>query len=404
MSLSSQQYADLADDSYNIPPPTGKEVEIEGVTYKILEHTDQPSGYQGTIYQRVDTRDIVVAHRGTEQILKDGALADGGMVLARTNLQEADAIELTRYALEFAKQKGERSGHIPEVTVTGHSLGGTLAQITAHRFHLRGETFNAYGAVSLGYRIPEGGDRILNHVMAGDVVSGASHHYGQVRMYAKPEEVTSLQIGGYDNTRNPFDMRHPLVAASLSATVAASHNMHNFTNLDGDKKADLSVLGDPKAQRMAEQFGPMFDKYRRDVYVLRGGISLGASLARNVDGVLDEANHRLGSPLPLGHGLPPASDPGHPAAHAQSPSSTNKLLNQLDRMLAAVQTGDWDEFRKGTQTLANGEAGHAMRTEAIATVDRQEQQASQQAEQLQAAQRQAMQQENPVMRHGPRMH
>jgi putative lipase involved disintegration of autophagic bodies len=41
----------------------------------------------------------------------------------------------------------------PQVTVTGHSLGGALAQITSHHFNVKGETFNAYGAVSLSYRI-----------------------------------------------------------------------------------------------------------------------------------------------------------------------------------------------------------------------------------------------------------
>src|SRR3546814_9639280 len=96
----------------------------------------------------------------------------------------------TRESLRGAQKFSiERCASPPEVTVTGHSLGGTLAQITAHHFDLRGETFNAYGAASLGYRIPEGGDRVLNHVMAADVVSAASPHYGQVRVYAKPREI-----------------------------------------------------------------------------------------------------------------------------------------------------------------------------------------------------------------------
>src|SRR5690606_29187926 len=119
------------------------------------------TGYQGTVYQQVDTGAIVVAHRGTEfdrEALRDG-LADAGMVVARHNVQIKDAVELTRWAIGHARSE-EVSGdysHAPEVTVTGHSLGGTLAQATAHHFGLRGETFNAYGAASLDRRIPEGG-------------------------------------------------------------------------------------------------------------------------------------------------------------------------------------------------------------------------------------------------------
>jgi hypothetical protein len=95
------------------------------------------------------------------------------MVVARTNVQAPDAIALTQRRLAYAKKEGWISAR-PQVTVTGHSLGGALAQITSHHFNVKGETFNAYGAVSLSYRIPEGGNTMINHVMASDPVSAAS--------------------------------------------------------------------------------------------------------------------------------------------------------------------------------------------------------------------------------------
>jgi hypothetical protein len=86
--MSSQDHADLAKDAYNARQVTrdlDKPVSIGRHEYRILDHRDNPrTGYQGTIYQRVDTREIIVAHRGTEfdrEALKDGLLADGGMVL-----------------------------------------------------------------------------------------------------------------------------------------------------------------------------------------------------------------------------------------------------------------------------------------------------------------------------------
>ena len=179
MSMTSQHYAGLADKSYSdgyrpgdYPPNEMPRFRCEGIEYKVLEHASNPrNGYQGMIFQRVDTGEIVVAHRGTEEIIKDGALTDGSMMLSRVNPQARDAIALTQRAIDRAKDIGRETGHAPEVTVTGQSLGGTLAQITAHHFGLRGETFNAYGAASLGYRIDKGGDSILNHVMAGDIDS-----------------------------------------------------------------------------------------------------------------------------------------------------------------------------------------------------------------------------------------
>lgn len=449
MSTNGQQYAGLAFDSYRTPnmaDPKQREVEVEGVTYKILEHMDQPSGYQGTIYQRVDTGDIVVAHRGTElnngvkAIVQDVVLADAGMVTQRTNLQTADAVELTRRALDYAKKSGPDYGNqTPEVTVTGHSLGGVLAQITAHHFDLRGETFNSYGAVSLGYRIPEGGDKVLNHVMAGDTVSAASRHYGQVRAYATVEEVRRLQDHGYENNRNPLDLRSPVQAALGSL---GSHGMHHFLDVDDKERPDISVLGDPRARQLAAQYAPMFDKYRDDVAVVRGGITWGS---RSGIGLIQDGIDQLRGPLPAGeparreeqrnaprHRPTPAERPvssglfdadgplslpeygtpqrgpraplrqdhGEPAAspsswrfgtlQADDPpmSDVARYTARIDRMLASAQSGDWQAFRHNTQALANSDAARAMREKAVETVDRQEQWAAQQAEQQRVQQEQ----------------
>jgi len=87
MSITSQQYANLTQHAYGEEHDGKKgqmrhlvktEITLEGVTYKIEEYMDRPSGYQGAIYRRVDTGEIVVAHRGTEfgrEFVRDGVLA-----------------------------------------------------------------------------------------------------------------------------------------------------------------------------------------------------------------------------------------------------------------------------------------------------------------------------------------
>ncbi|MFC0156304.1 DUF6792 domain-containing protein, partial [Xanthomonas dyei] len=143
MRITSQQYAALSDDVYKAPKETGpnsRPEEIGGIVYKRLKYVDSPSGYQGIVYQRVDTQEIIVAHRGTEperQLKEDVVFADGGMVTSRHNNQAAEALELTNYALNYAHELG-KGGKAPDVTVTGHSLGGDLAQVTAHHFGLKG--------------------------------------------------------------------------------------------------------------------------------------------------------------------------------------------------------------------------------------------------------------------------
>ncbi|WP_208543188.1 lipase family protein [Marilutibacter alkalisoli] len=308
MKPTSQQYADLADHCYDRDgnlaqlASAKEEVEIGGVTYKVVDHLDNPrTGYQGTIYQQVDSGAIVVAHRGTEpdrDFVKDIIAADAGMVLTRNNLQVDDAIALTRRAKEYANNPEfvAQYGQAPEVSVTGHSLGGTLAQVTAHHFDLRGETFNAYGAVSLNLRIPEGGDKVLNHVMATDVVSSGSPHYGQVRHYALPEEVTRLHQSGYHDNRfvDALVGDMPIAAAMRSF---GSHNMHHFLDVDGEGRPDVSILRNPEARRLADQHSRMIEDYRGDVEGIRRGITRGA---RGPGGLLQDGVDWLRGPVEAG--------------------------------------------------------------------------------------------------------
>ena len=91
MTVPSQDYAALSDDAYKDravgrrAPGEEEQVTLNGHKYIVLEHVDnRRNGYQGTVYQRIDTNEIVVSHRGTEQILLDGVVTDGAMVTART--------------------------------------------------------------------------------------------------------------------------------------------------------------------------------------------------------------------------------------------------------------------------------------------------------------------------------
>ena len=250
--------------------------------YKVLDHLDNPkTGYQGTIYQRVDSGEIIVAHRGTEfdrEALRDGVLADGGMVFNRSNLQVPEAIELTRRAVQLSEaQAPDDGGQAPPVTVTGHSLGGTLAQVSAHYFGLKGETINAYGAASLNLRIPAGGDAVTNHVMAGDLVSAGGAHYGQVKIYAAPQEIQTLRANGYDNTTHWSDALRgygpvqlatghtPPTTTRAAIAMGDSHKGHHFANVDASGQPDRSVLGDPAALQLAQDNAVAIGEYRDDV-------------------------------------------------------------------------------------------------------------------------------------------
>lgn len=261
MPLTSQQYAELADHVYDRPMRPLRQGEtvnlgqgaspLEVRVIRVFD--DSRTGYQGAVYEERTTGALIVAHRGTEfgrEPLQDGALADGGMVAARVNVQMPAAMALTQWAVEHARRY-PNNGETPPVSVTGHSLGGTLAQATAFRHQLHGETFNAYGAIGINGIPANSRADVVNHVRASDPVSAANQHVGREVRYATPGDVrATATFGGF------------------LAQGSTAHPMDAFL---GPESALTTA-----ARQRAESADALFDYRRGQVALARGGITLAA--------------------------------------------------------------------------------------------------------------------------------
>ena len=176
--------------------PDGSQERLE--VLRDVEGSDK-DGFQAAIYYNSRTNTIHGAIRGTEfdrELWKDGIGADFlGMGLAGLNSQANSARDFMKELLKDAHIIGEEVEHNPKIHITGHSLGGSIAQYLAHyagdRID-RTDTFNAFGAGDLRWaqKVPvnEKVDNVYNHRMAGDVVSKLSKHYGQVIVYEHPQK------------------------------------------------------------------------------------------------------------------------------------------------------------------------------------------------------------------------
>ncbi|MEJ1168141.1 XVIPCD domain-containing protein [Variovorax sp. CCNWLW235] len=263
MTITSRDYALLAKDSYKDHEPN-HEVVLGDVKYRTFDHEDNPTtGFQATAYQRIDTGEVVIAYRGTEfgrEPVQDG-LVDVGMALAGVNAQARDANAFTQKVLDKAKADAEKNNQPLNVTVTGHSLGGTLAQLHAHKFGLKGETINAFGAAGLVHGVPKGGHQAINHVRAGDPVSAASAHFGEVRVYAVQQDIDTLGKAGYRDDGGALSARNPAKATDFSA-----HFADNFSP-DGETLGRSIISPENEARYHAHR--GMIDRYRNDVYNAR---------------------------------------------------------------------------------------------------------------------------------------
>lgn len=268
----SDSYLDLRQSDVTKP----KKVFLDGAEYTVFGYKDDPvTGFQATAYQNTKTNEVIIAYRGTDtgHLLTgvQDAAVDATMVRDRINPQEAEARAFTQQMLDKAHSRGISKD---QITVAGHSLGGTLAEIEASKFGLHGVTLNAYGAIGLGYDVPEGGNQVTNYVMAGDPVSAASHHFGRVIPLASPEDLKSLQKGRYLDAPAGSEPPNPLIAMRLD-----DHSVTHFTGKDGA----LNVLSPAVMAQYEKNYADhkdAFDHLRGDIY--RERTELGQVLRQNL--------------------------------------------------------------------------------------------------------------------------
>ncbi|HIE5097088.1 hemolysin [Stenotrophomonas maltophilia] len=397
-------------DTSDSRDPRGVEWKIVGGTrYEVIARLSSKNGYQGAIYRNETTNEVIVAHRGTEQPFVDGAV-DAMMVTTRLNAQLDDALALTCEALRIAEERS-----IGPVYVTGHSLGGTLAQISAHHYNLPGDAFNPYGAASLGHRVPEGlpanAAPFTNHVMAGDVVSAASPHYGKVEMYALPAELQTLrhaeQRRGAAHWIAPgLSLRH-LHAGAVAVELMDSHSMDHFIDRITPHGPVESVLEDPRLRIIHPEDQRRVDDYRQSVQHIRAGATL---LMGGVPGLArDGINHLRGTDTPgihthreadavqrsaealkPGHRFSPETD--HSAGPLQSDPKMHKRSPTQERvqsLLDAFERNDEQSALQMIRQLAQHPAAQAMQAQASEEAERLERQAALHVQQ-------AQQQENEI--------
>lgn len=151
-----------------------------------FDRRDDKTGFHGAVYQSNDGKKIAVVFEGTTSP-KDWR-TDAAIAAALPTEQLDSAVVLAGDAAVRFKGK--------EIVVTGHSLGGALAQYAAGVLGLEAYTFNAAGLRGDYYERANRDGRITNLYEKGDVVSGIVNLPGGMERRGKSIEYNFYKLGG----------------------------------------------------------------------------------------------------------------------------------------------------------------------------------------------------------------
>lgn len=205
---------DMCDRAYG--PKDDLPIEKDG--YEVfMRGSDKDSGFQGLAYQRDSDGAVFVVFAGTQMKDPKDVLADFGIV--GTVYQQAERatlatlkgtfskvfngkdttpkemkdaqkkplkpnnalkkqLEIAQKFFEKAKEEGKEDNEKNLIYVTGHSLGGYLAQVIAADNEVAGITFNAPGAYGMSKKK---GKEVVNHTRKSDLVGTFGQHIGPLK-------------------------------------------------------------------------------------------------------------------------------------------------------------------------------------------------------------------------------
>ena len=144
------------------------------------------SQFFGKVYANPETEELIIAFCGTNS-LDDFATDDVQMIKGEVPEQYKDALKL------YNSYANDENFKDYKITITGHSLGGALAQLVSSTEGVEADktiTFNAFGAYNIfnngknEYNFVENPDesKMFNYITEGDIVSNTGRHLGQTTL------------------------------------------------------------------------------------------------------------------------------------------------------------------------------------------------------------------------------
>lgn len=251
-------YAQLAGAAY-LDGDVNKPKDWQLVQKKI----DNKTGFKAVVFRNLNS-EVVLAFAGTDGIktgINKDLDDDFQLFKGKVNSQQ-------RQAIEYAKVVFSEYSPNTNITITGHSLGGNLAQTVAIAFNKNAVTFNSaqvgietkgleLDGKSFGYKSSKITADIRNYIMAGDFVSSGTSMKGQnygENIYINVDE--SSNVHGIKIVIKHLNSMGKFYDFYVKKYQHPSHNNHNINmlnNLSTSTQYRTSHFGTPNNHRFNTQ-------------------------------------------------------------------------------------------------------------------------------------------------------
>jgi hypothetical protein len=186
------EYSLFGDNAYGGPAGGTLKHELPG-SWKIMHlpidpvHLDNPiTGFRAHVYHNKATKEVVIAFSGTNLADKGDLSTISEIIAGHEPKQFDNAFAIYNAVKLHLARKNEKA----KLCLTGHSLGGALAQYMAIAVQgLPAETFGAPGILQALDKlrtdyIPDYPYPVVNHVALGDPIGMFGTHLGETKFYA----------------------------------------------------------------------------------------------------------------------------------------------------------------------------------------------------------------------------
>jgi len=346
--LAPGKYFELSDMSYDDMSP----VLPDG--WSVVDYyQNENTGYSGIAFETNDGG-IVVAHRGSDDGI-DWAGANTSIVAKRVANQYEDAETFVDRIFE-SKQQSMYIEH------TGHSLGGAVAQMVAHKYDSKAVAFDPPGTKEVIEKIPSlsndvNHDNFETYIVRNSFVSSVNTHIGNVvrvevdmvndtwlpdiiDVHDRENIATVFQADGSVNESMIVDGATILEMGMNIAADAVGNKINDALNVVDAAKYTKEVVSDTVETIVdtAEQVGDFVQETAEQVggVIADGAEFVGDQITNGIDNVSDAVGDLFGNDNSATSGEQGNDSMDGSGIAAELEANMDALYQNLNQFAAAV--------------------------------------------------------------------